>query len=160
MPIHIRNARKKHKIETRRLKQRLQRILENLRCANRELSVLIVGDAKIRQLNAQYRNQNKATDVLSFPQQEEGETRGGEHQTALLGDIVISGETARRQAREHQFTFEEELVLLSIHGILHLLGHDHEDSSAAAKRMRRKTQQLFRIIFPERKNITPNDFLG
>lgn len=82
----------------------------------RELSMSLVKDAEIRALNAQWRKKDKATDVLSFPLGDGG---------PLLGDIVISTETARRAANEHATTFRHELSLYLAHGLLHLLGHDH-----------------------------------
>ena len=68
-----------------------------------------------------------------------------------MGDIVISTETAKRQAAEHGLTLEEEIVLLLIHGILHLLGFDHERSDEEACHMKQKTRELFDWIFPNKK---------
>ncbi len=144
MTILFRNEQKKLKVNTRLLKKRIQQILENLGLQNSEISILLVTDAKIRKLNAQYRNIDKPTDVLSFPQDNDGLDELDIH---LLGDVVISVETAKRQAREHGHTFSEELTLLLIHGILHLTGLDHERSSKEAKQMRQKTNILFQEIF-------------
>jgi probable rRNA maturation factor len=66
----------------------------------------------------------------------------------VLGDIAISLETALRQSEEHGLSLEEELTLLLIHGILHLLGYDHEVSGQEEERMRKKTRELFRMIYP------------
>ena len=76
----------------------------------------------------------------------------------LLGDVVVSVETAKRQAAEHQLSLEEELVLLLIHGLLHLLGYDHEISPAEAERMQKQTWKLFDIIFPGKKPSESCDF--
>jgi len=92
-----------------------------------ELSVLVVDDASIRQLNKQWRRKNKPTDVLSFPQNIE---------TGLLGDVIISLDTARRQADEGGRPLSDELARLLAHGVLHLCGHDHEipaEAEAMAK---------------------------
>ena len=106
-------------------------------------------DKKIRTLNKQYRGQDRATDVLSFSQNEdEGESKLNSH---LMGDVVISTETAKRQAAEHGLTLEEEIVLLLIHGILHLLGFDHERSDEESCHMKQKTRELFDWIFPNKK---------
>lgn len=88
----------------------------------------LVGDPYIRQLNAEYRNKDCATDVLSFAMEEE-ETEidydGDAPDFRLLGDIVISLQTAERQAREYGHTYEREIAFLVVHGMLHLLGYDH-----------------------------------
>lgn len=145
MPVYVRNAQRKHRLKSRELKKQAQAILENLGCRDKELSILFAGDGRIRKLNAQYRNIDQPTDVLSFPQND-----GTKPVSPLLGDVVISVETAWRQARDHNLSFDEELALLLIHGTLHLLGYDHEKSPAAARRMGRKTRELFQMIFPGR----------
>jgi probable rRNA maturation factor len=145
MDIQIQNDQENHAVDTANLKKQVKIILQALECHDDELSILIVDDAKIRQLNHQYRNIDSATDVLSFPQNE-GED--AEFISQMLGDVVISVETAHRQAMEHQFSLEQELVLLLIHGTLHLLGYDHERSLEEEKIMKQKTWELFGIIFP------------
>ena len=109
-----------------------------------ELSILLVNDHKIRRLNSQYRKIDKTTDVLSFPQ-----IKLGEPDPILLGDVVVSTDTASRQANEHAISLEEEILLLIIHGTLHLLGFDHEKSSSEATKMKQKTRSLFKVIFPK-----------
>lgn len=84
-----------------------------------DVSVALVGDGEMRALNRKYRGKDKPTDVLSFDQ---GLALGGR---TLLGDVVISVPTTRRQARAHGKTQRRELLLLSIHGLLHLMGYDH-----------------------------------
>lgn len=90
-----------------------------------ELSVVLVDDAAIAELNRAWRSKPGPTDVLSFPQQE-GEVVGG-----LLGDIVISVPTAARQAAELGHEVRQELQVLLVHGLCHLLGHDHHDDDDA-----------------------------
>src|SRR2546430_4876492 len=90
--------------------------------ASGELSVLLVGDRRMRRLNRSYRGTDRTTDVLSFPQ-------GG----GVVGDVVISVDTARRQAREGGWALARELRQLVAHGILHCLGHDHEDPRGARR---------------------------
>lgn len=148
MPILFRNEQRKHKINSRSLKGQIELVLKKLGLQNSELSILIVNDAKIRKLNSQYRNIDKPTDVLSFAQEDDDIDNMSPH---LLGDVVISAETAKHQAKEHQLDFTEELVLLIIHGILHLQGLDHERSPGEAKEMRQKTYKLFQHLFPGRK---------
>jgi len=113
-------------------------VLDGLGLGASELSVSLVRDAEIRRLNRDYRRQDRPTDVLSFS------LREGEFAAVSrsLGDVVISLETAARQARENGFTVGEEVERLLVHGIVHLAGYDHEVSAREARRMKRKEQQM------------------
>ncbi|MDS1029458.1 rRNA maturation RNase YbeY [Bacillota bacterium LX-D] len=94
-----------------------------------EISLLIVDDSYIQKLNRQYRGIDAPTDVLSFALQEETENEpdyADPFDDNLLGDIVISLETARRQSLEYGHSLEREAAFLAVHGCLHLLGYDHE----------------------------------
>ncbi len=97
------------------------------------MSVLLTDDEEIRRLNRDYRGKDKPTDVLSFSQAE-GEF--GDVVPDMLGDVVISIETARRQASESAISLESELDSLLVHGILHLAGYDHELGAKEAMAMR------------------------
>ena len=102
---------------------------------------MLCDDPFIQALNAEYRGQDKPTDVLSFAQDD----------PELLGDIVISLPTAARQAEAACWTLENEIALLGVHGLLHLLGHDDE-TEAGAWEMQRKTEAALResgIPIPE-----------
>ena len=99
---------------------------------------MLVGDRAMTRLNRQYRGKATSTDVLSFPMRE-GSFASLSPQ--LLGDIVISAETADRQARAAGHTLRDELTALLIHGILHLLGYDHQ-TPAEARRMTRLERQF------------------
>jgi probable rRNA maturation factor len=99
-----------------------------------EVSVLLVGDGAIRRLNRVYLGRDRLTDVLAFPQPK-GFPSPGPH---LLGDVVISVDTAARQAKAHGHALNQELALLLIHGLLHLLGYD--DSTPAGHRRMWSTQ--------------------
>ncbi len=101
--------------------------------AKGELAIAVVTDAHMRTLNRTYRRKDYATDVLSFPSDAPG----------MLGDIVIARGVAERQAEEHGHTFATELRILALHGLLHLIGYDHEDTSDAG-RMRRAEERLRR----------------
>ena len=94
-----------------------------------EVSVALVDDAYIQELNRVYRTKDRPTDVLSFAMLEEGEgepvIEGLDQEELILGDIVISLETATRQAAEYNHPFERELAFLTTHGVMHLLGYDH-----------------------------------
>ena len=110
--------------------ERLRRLAEHVLAAERvpdamELNVLCVERAVIAELNERHMGARGATDVLAFPLDLPGETQPGE--PAILGDVVLCPAVARRQAPEHGKSPEEELDLLLVHGILHLLGHDHAE---------------------------------
>jgi probable rRNA maturation factor len=98
-----------------------------------------VTDPEIQILNRQYRGKDKPTDVLSFP-------LADALQPFLLGDVVISVETAARQAQRRGHSLREELQILLVHGILHLLGYDHEISRSEAIRMRRKEEEVRAVL--------------
>ena len=149
MKVLIRNEYPKIKVDTGKIKQQIGRVLSSLDCNECEISILFVEDQGIRDLNHRFRGVDRSTDVLSFPQLFEGkpETSG----TLILGDVAISLETSLRQTKKHGLSLEEELTLLLIHGILHLLGYDHEVSDHEEERMRKKTRELFTIIYPEKK---------
>jgi probable rRNA maturation factor len=112
--------------------ERVQRVAEQalvaLGRAEDELSVLLCDDATIQPLNRDWRGKDKPTDVLSFPQVE-GEIGDGPE---LLGDVVISLDTAARQAAERGHSVEAEVDVLLVHGLLHLLGYDHHDPEEEA----------------------------
>ena len=95
-----------------------------------ELSIALVGDTEMQPLNGKYRGKKKTTDVLSFGVEEQPATGA-----KLLGDVIISVEQACRQARERNHSLRSEMVTLLIHGMLHLLGYDHEGSARRAKIM-------------------------
>jgi rRNA maturation RNase YbeY len=149
MDIEIQNDQEVCKVDSKSLRAHAEKFMRALERQDDELSVLLVDDQTIQSLNRQHRNIDSATDVLSFPQMEDGEFI-----SHMLGDVVISVETAKRQAVEHQFSLEQELVLLLLHGLLHLLGYDHERSPKEEKLMKEKTWELFALIFPGQ---TPSD---
>lgn len=108
----------------------------------KELSILLVDDEEIHRLNLQYLGRDRPTNVLAFPMD------GPEGY--LLGDVVISTETAEREAEERGVPFEEHLALLLIHGILHLLGYDHERGGEEEVIMRAKEEELLQVVLPDR----------
>ena len=149
MKILINNEFPEIKVDARKIEQQTGKVLTSLDCNEHEISILFIGDQRIRDLNQQFRDIDRPTDVLSFPQisEDELEVPGA----LVLGDVAISLETARCQSEEHGLSFEEELTLLLIHGILHLLGYDHEVSDQEEERMRSKTRELFSLIYPGKK---------
>jgi probable rRNA maturation factor len=125
-------------VDRRLLRSRAVRVLRELERSDAELSIALVDDATIAELNRTYRSKAGPTDVLSFSQLE------GEHVELagnLLGDVVISLETAARQARCAHRGLDSEVAKLLVHGILHLIGHDHERDDEA-----RVMQQLERRL--------------
>ena len=113
-------------------------MLEAVQCPEAEWSILLTGDDQIQNLNRIYRRKDRPTDVLAFAQRE-GELADAEG--ALLGDVIVSIPTARRQAAEAQRNVGEEVTMLLAHGLLHLLGWDH-DTDAKDRKMRRETDRL------------------
>jgi probable rRNA maturation factor len=112
-----------------------------------ELSVAIVGDLCIRRLNRDYLGRDKTTNVISFAMQE-GAFPGLNPQ--MLGDVVISADTAAREAEEGGGSYEARLTFLLLHGILHLAGYDHERSGEEeARRMEGKERELFALLEAE-----------
>jgi probable rRNA maturation factor len=123
---------------TRPLRTLGETFLERLELRGCELSISLVTDRAIRRLNRTWRKKDKPTDVLSFPA---GELPRGTPGPRQLGDVVISLDTARRQAREYKRTPEAEVARYLAHGLLHLLGYDHE-RPRDAQRMARLEEQL------------------
>ncbi len=119
------------------------KIMLNLGLDSSELSLLLVNNQRIRVLNREYRGINEPTDVLAFPMQER-EFKG--LNKAMLGDLVISLERALMQANEGGHPLERELAILLIHGLLHLMGYDHEKGGHEEKRMKKKEQELLRKV--------------
>ena len=109
-----------------------ERLLLEAQHADWELSIALTNDPGIQDLNRTWRKKDSPTDVLSFPQDTEG----------LLGDLVISLETARRQAERHGHELQDELRILMVHGFLHLCGYDHEESREAHEEMAEKEQEF------------------
>ncbi len=118
--------------------RRARAMLEAVQMSDFELSILLTGDDQIQKLNRIYRKKNRPTDVLAFAQRE------GEHADRagrLLGDVIVSIPTTRRQAAASGRDVGAELTMLLAHGLLHLLGWDH-DTPAKDRRMRRETDRL------------------
>jgi rRNA maturation RNase YbeY len=119
------------------------KLLEAIGKADAELSVVLADDTLVRTLNAQWRGIDAPTDVLSFPQDDE----------RLLGDVVISTDTASRQAAELGHALDVEVRVLLVHGLLHLLGMDHEEGDEAAAAMRAEEVRLIAILGLDAKGL-------
>lgn len=145
MDIQVRNKSKQNIITTHRLKKITQNVLklvlEEKGRTTAEISVVFVDDGEMRNLNRNYRGINKSTDVLAFPM---NEGRFAAINPDLLGDIVISVPRAQLQADQQEHSLERELTTLLIHGLLHLMGYDHETDKeeAAMKEMEAEYMML------------------
>ena len=118
-----------------------------------EISVRIVDNEAIRELNREYREIDRATDVLSFPLCEPGDYEvNPATNLCLLGDIVISAERAHEQAQEYGHSFQREIAFLTVHSMLHLLGYDHEAGGIEAVHMREKEEKLLSLMNITRDN--------
>lgn len=147
MPVLIR-AENAPRSWVRHVKKQAERMLAAMRLNERELSILLCDDPTIHELNRDYRDKDSPTDVLAFTMLEgmfgpELESNG------VLGDVVISIETATRQAAEQQRSVEDEVAMLLAHGILHLLGLDHP-TRAEERRMTARTDLLRAAAIPPR----------
>jgi probable rRNA maturation factor len=114
-----------------------------LDCPDGELSILLVDDQQIEKINIEYLNREGPTNVIAFPMRE-GEF--SELTPDLLGDVVISVETASREADTAGISMQKRFDQLLIHGILHLMGYDHELTREEAKRMEEKSNSLLAIL--------------
>lgn len=147
MRIAIENRQRKIRVRKLPLRSVARKILSASACPESRLSILLVDDEEIRGLNRTWLGKDRPTNVISFAMQE-GEGAGV--QADLLGDVVISVETAARDAAEAGVAVEHELYFLLLHGILHLLGYDHERGSADdAQRMETRERELFELLRTE-----------
>ncbi len=146
MGITISNRQRRVAIEPWRIRRAGQRILNVLGQEGREVSIVLLDDDAISRLNRQYLQRFRPTNVLAFPVEGEG---GESARSPHLGDIAISVETARRQARAVGGRTEDEVLYLMIHGLLHLLGQDHEGSREERREMEAEEKRLFSLLKSE-----------
>ena len=177
MPAYVsRKAPNAPRASTARVRALAQRMLDELGLGERELSVLLTDDGFIRDLNREHRGKDRPTDVLAFPLDEDvdggkpagplpkkqGKKRGPRARTAqhtraprplrlpadpMLGDVIISLDTAARQARERRHSLMDEVCFLLAHGLLHLVGYDHE-TDEQEREMDAQTTLLVRSAHP------------
>ena len=143
MEVLIDNRQSRHKISLKKTKQTVQVILNALGCPDSELSILIVDDPQIEELNRQYLDRKGPTNVIAFAMREGDFSDLSPH---LLGDVVISTDTAAREAKNAALGFEQRFNELLIHGILHLLGYDHETDEEEARVMEAKSCELMDLL--------------
>jgi probable rRNA maturation factor len=146
MPVFVQVDVRSLVVGRRRVRGLAQAVLTFLGEPSADLSLLFVGDRRMRRLNHRFRHKDRSTDVLAFACREGRAPHGFNRGTAPLGDVVIALPTAERQARAANHSLEEEIVTLLIHGVLHLCGYDHERGASEALRMQRKERQMRRRL--------------
>ena len=143
MGVLIDNQQSKYKISLKKIRQKAQTILNALGKPDGELSILIVDNSRIGELNEKYLNRVGPTNVIAFPMQEGRFSSISPH---LLGDVVISVEIAAKEGKSFGISLEERFIQLLVHGILHLLGYDHEKTDQEAEKMEQKSEELLELI--------------
>ncbi len=119
-----------------------------------ELSLVLTDDTSIRTINAQWRNKDKATNVLSFPA---FDIAPGDAPGPMLGDIIIARETVEREALEENKSFNQHLHHMIVHGLLHLLGYDHEDDEEAEEMEGLEREILHALAIPDPYTVHSTD---
>jgi len=146
MEVLIEDRQSRRKLPKDDIRTTARRVLNALGYPDAQLSVLIVSDDQIAELNETYLNHNGPTNVISFPMQE---GPFAEITPQLLGDVVVSADTAHREAFDADMPVMERFNQLLIHGILHLVGYDHVNSKKEAAVMEQKSNELMKIIGKE-----------
>ena len=146
MKIWINNRQRKTVLSQATVKKKARKILNALGWAEPELTLTLVGDRIMARLNRETFGRPGPTNVIAFPV-DDAPTSGGP--PALLGEVVISIATTRRQAKEFGWPWQELLDFFLIHGILHLVGYDHGDPAAEAD-MTARTWELMTVLYPGR----------
>ena len=143
MAVWLRTHLRRTIVRSKALRQVTQSVLEQEGYASAHLSLILVGKTRMRNLNRTYRQRDYATDVLAFPMEDVSHSP-----RAFVGDVVICIPVALSQAARWGNTPDEELLRVLIHGILHLLGYDHETTEREARRMKRKEHAIFHRLAP------------
>jgi probable rRNA maturation factor len=133
--IEVVNRQRRLQIDTETWATFAQKALAAIGKSGSSATIAFVSDKRIQQLNRQFRNIDKPTDVLSFPADEPDN----------LGDVAVSVETAARQAKENGLSFDDEIAQLILHGLLHLSGYDHETDNGEMNRLELKVRRKLGI---------------
>lgn len=141
--VSVLNRQNRVPVDRRKFGMAARRILKALGYEGYELTVVLVDDPEITRLNRQYLRHNRPTNVISFPMMD-GTPES--LRSRVLGDVVISAETAQRDAGEAGEKTGDEILFLMIHGILHLAGYDHEGSAAERRKMETKEKEFFKRL--------------
>ncbi len=143
MEVLIDNRQSRHKFSLKKIEQTVQVILNALDFPDGEISILLVDNPQIAALNQEYLNRPGPTNVIAFAMREGDYSHLTPH---LLGDVVISMDTADREARDAGMSMEIRFNELLVHGILHLFSYDHENDDEEARRMEEKSRELMELI--------------
>ncbi len=141
MVLEIRNISSHKGIRYKPLKEICQKILSDMKMPNAEVSLLLVNDTYIKKINKKYLNRDRPTDVIAFSMLE-GKEFNVSTPTKVLGDIIISVDTAKKQAREYKHSLNREIKILFIHGLFHLFGYD--DTSEKSKKAMMRMEMKYR----------------
>ncbi|MBE9550726.1 MAG: rRNA maturation RNase YbeY [Proteobacteria bacterium] len=145
MEILIDNRQKIYPISENKIRKKTETILDALECPDAELSIVVVDDAQMARLNREYLGRSGPTNVIAFSMQE-GAFK--DINPALLGDVVVSVETADKESKIGGMRLEDRFAELLIHGILHLIGFDHEKRAEDAETMEARETELKRLLQP------------
>jgi probable rRNA maturation factor len=144
----VRNLQRRLPIDSRGLTSFLGKVASEVGASESSATLALVNDERIRRLNHEFRGYDKPTDVLSF-------AAGDAPDAGYLGDIVISVDTASRQAQRRGTKLVRELELLTLHGFLHLMGYDHETDDGRMRRLEYRLRKKFGISRPRRPKEPP-----
>ena len=142
--LQVRNLQRRVEVDTGALRRFLKQVSAELDRADAVATLVLVGDERMRTLNRVFRDYDRTTDVLSF----RTDPDGFPEDQSYLGDIIISVETARRQARRRRSGLPRELKVLALHGFLHLLGYDHETDDGEMRQIEYRLRRKFAITRP------------
>ena len=145
MRILIQNRQRKYPLNERKIRRWVRAILKMQNEGDAEIGLTFVNNRAMQRYNRDYRGKNTPTDVLSFPLR----NRGEKNFSPLLGDIIISLEKTYEEAQLFYHDDAEHLLFLLIHGILHLLGYDHEQSRNEALCMKRREKKIFDAVYSQ-----------
>ena len=146
MSVLISNSQTRLEINLEKIRKTAQAVLNALACPDDELSILIVDDPQIEKLNQQHLNRTGPTNVIAFAMHEGEFPDLSPH---LLGDVVISTDTAASEAQTAAISMEQRFDELLAHGILHLMGYDHETSEEEARLMENKSREILALLYDD-----------
>lgn len=152
MILHIHNRQRGIKVHTKIIKDHIKKVMLYLECSHKELSIVFVNNTVMQKLNHTYRQKDRPTNVLAFPQYAtyDGEPEAPE----ILGDIVVALPTAALEAQASNQNLEEYVTYLLIHGLLHLLGYDHEGAAVERQRMAQRERDILAYLREQTINST------
>jgi probable rRNA maturation factor len=149
--VAIENRQKSVRVKMRALRHFLAKVIQELELHKESVAIRLINDTEMARLNRQYRNKQRTTDVLSFPAEKRRHPSSLKSSVrklrgSFLGDIAISPVVARRNARTFGRRLEDELRILTLHGVLHLLGYDHETDRGEMSRIEMRLRRRLGIV--------------